>query len=471
MMESAMPELKLTQEQLKHIFMGSDELPGVFEQALGFRASTEKYRSTHLMNDLLQSTLGGRPAHRGDHLCRVIREDKTDKGEDNRDPTLRADPKMGEGYAQAFPPGLGLRQISRLRDAAGLLLNFDNGMFKQGQGMISAVATHWTLLGAEGFRRFGIGRYLQQIIGPTGRERLRALLQSDRDPVSQALAPLLWEEDLDPDPDKPAHTLTPFDQDLGRRLTILLQQPLSKPILLRQVAQASTLGVVLKILGAGRPGGRPSVLVLPVETGPGKRPLREESVQALRRSMEALDHQLGELVSTHPMAQSLWSRESSSRAAFLTVSAESLEAAAPEVVARMSLASSDKKNGLWTPARFMLALGRGGGFIQPPSDRAGWGKYMVLPADLLEALILMYVPPGTPARPWQHIWRDISAELGLIIGASVDHDARALREAGVLHISYEHLNNNSQTLLSTAIQQGVARRLPDSGAEAGGELL
>ena len=79
----------------------------------------------------------------------------------------------------------------------------------------------------------------------------------------------------------------------------------------------------------------------------------------------------------------------------------------------------------------------------------------------------MYVPDGQ-AVEWNTLWQKIGEELGLVVGVDTFQDRRALNQRGGLLVSAEDLASNNEGLLSAAIVRGVARRLPDSGAEAGG---
>jgi hypothetical protein len=458
---------KLSADRLVKLFMGERGQSGLYEQALGFKTATGAYKGVHLMNDLAQSVLGGSPEHRGDLLCSVIREDKLDEKEDNRDETLRASEKFGEVYGRAYPQELGSENISRLREAARLLLNFDGGMYRAGDGMASGLATHWTLLGSEGFRRFQIGRYLQTILGQTGQEKLRALFREDRDPVSQALRPLLWETPLREDQAfDELPVLSKFDEALGARLATLLQQPLSKPMLLRAFLSAASLGIILKILGVGRSDGRPVALALPAVVSSDRRPLRQEAVQSLQRGLDALDQKLAEMLPHHPSATTLWEAAPERGEASVEVVASSIEDATPALVDAVR-----EQKSTYTPHQFAISLGKQVGCVQPKTDRAGWGKRLVLHADLLEAIILMYVPDGATALPWARLWASVRDELGLVIGANEYTDMLFLTEGGILQVNMEELSKCSDTLLAQAVTRGVARHLPDDGAEAGGALL
>lgn len=466
-----MPERRVDEQLLRGILHGEGDQPGLFEQALGFGSATGAVKEVHLMNDLAQCVLGGAPAHRGDHLCRVIREHKADE-EPTADADMRADPGVaGEVYRAAYPSDLSLGQVSALRAAAKQVLNFDGGMYRAGDNMASGLATHRDLLGSEGFRRFGIGRYLLGVLGEGGRARLEELYTTDRDPVSRFLRPLMFEADLEeryadaarrPEP-------TPFDEALGRRLTVLLSHPLSKPTLLRYLALSMSLGLTLRMLGAGRQGCRPVALLLPQKIPKGPRPVREEAVQAFARGIDSLDRRLAALLAEHPLGPELWEPPARGQAALTVSDAPDLASAAGDIIS--AARAHDFQKRVYWPDEFVVSLGRRSGCVWPRSNRAGWGRYAVLTTDHLEALVLMFAPPGAAARPWRELWRDAWDELGVLVGANEYHDAQALRSAGVVHVNMEELSENSSLLLAQAIRRGVARRLPDSGAEAGGELL
>ena len=423
------------------------------------------------MNDLAQTVLGGAPSHGGDFLCRVIRHDHDEGHEDNSESAMRHDPEVSEAFQRAFPEGLGRRRIDHIREAARLLLNFDKCVYQPKGRMASAVATHQSLLGFEGFRRFAIGEYLAQVLDEAGRARIRDLYLSDDDPVSRALSPLFVPAELhDTHPKRPTPRLTAFDSALGSRLTGLLSQPLSKPLLLRFLALGATLGIVLKTAGSGRENGRPSVLALP-----GSGPLRQQAVQSLNAGFEALYEALARLLPTHAAARELWEAPVGDDTAALEVSGGDLSAASRAIVEALREHGGSRKTDrgvadVYLPDTFAIFLGRQIGCVQPKRDQAGWGRFLVLTPELLEVLVLMFVPPDAPPLLWPNLWRQIRDELGIIIGANAHSDSHELDAVGVLHVSLEELAENSNKHLATAVRRGVARRLPDSGAEAGGRL-
>mgnify|MGYP007066197097 CR=1 FL=1 len=467
-------ELTIDATRLHRALQGGDGLPGVFEQALGFRVSTKAIKGVHLMNDLAQCVLGGAPEHRGDLLCRVIREAHT--REPNSDRDLRQDDALGVHYRRAYPEQLGRQQVTQLREAARLLLNADSGMYKPGDNMASSLATHRDLLGWEGFRRFRVGRYVQRVLGHAGRERVREMFESADDPVSRAMKPLMVTTPLiERYPDEPAPPLTAFDDALGRRLTILLSHPLTKPNLLRGLSLAGNLGVVLKILGAGRPGGHPVLLALPDHTWVGvRKPAREEAVQSFQLGIDAADRAFARHLARHPLGDSLWAPPADDDTPTITVTTcedERDNDALMKAARAFEFSKKDGTKDLYWPDEFAIALGKRAGCVGPRRDQAGWSKHLMLTPELVELLVLMFVPPGARPLPWRALWETVRDELGIVIGANSHADDEALKGAGVLHIDLGQLARSSDVFLAQAICRGVARRLPDSGAEAGGELL
>ncbi len=447
---------------------GPDSL-GVFERALGFGSATGSVKSVHLMNDLAQCLLGGTPAHSADHLCRLIREHKSDEEPTSNEALWEDRGLTGEVVRRALPRELGSARVSELRDAVKAVLNHDKGMYKAGTGMASGLATHRDLLGREGFRRFRIGRYLVSVLGESGAERLRELYLSDRDPVTRFLSPLLVESELNEGvpPRDWAPPPTALDRVLGVRLTALLQHPLSKPTLLRYFSLTLTLGILLRTLGAGRPDARPTVLALTQESPRSPRPARTEARQSYQRGLEALDRGLAAVLAEHPRFSELLGSGGSGAA---RLSVERRENTLDQAGAVIAAARRAKKAKLYWPDRFAERLALQAGCLWPRDDRAGWGRYLVLTEDQVEAIILMYCPPSSSPLPWRTLWSKVREELGIVIGADSYHDSRALRAAGVVHVDARELTENSDHILSMAIERGVGRVLPDSGAEAGGEL-
>lgn len=455
-------------DTLKRVLMGDDDSAGVFERALGFRAATKAYKGVHLMNDVAQTLLGGAPSHGGDFLCRVIRLDA--EGEDNSDGSLRTDERFGAAFDCAFPVGLGHRRIEDLRRAAATVLNFDGGVYQPGTQMASALASHKALLGFEGFRRFELGPYLAAILAPEGRERLKAQFESARDPVSRAFRPLLIEaEFVDRRPAAAPGAHSPFDVELGRGLSTLLAQPLSKPALLRGFVLASSLGLVLKLLGLGRDEGRPLALALAAQQE-GTRPLRSEAVVSFRRGLEAFNQELAKHLIDHPRAKDL-QKAPLAKAEYVEVRGGSLTAAANDIIeAARSFRPKGETKPIYWPDEFIIHFGRRVSCVHPRVDKAGWGKHLALTPELLETLALMTVPRGAPALPWAQFWRIIRDRFGLIVGANACSDVATLDGAGVHNVSAEELSNNAELLLAQGVTRGIARRLPDGGAEVGGEL-
>lgn len=467
------PHARALNAQLAHqLLAGEAGQPGVFEAALGLRPATTAIKVVHIMNDLAQQVVGGYPEHKGDLLCRVIRHDKSSPKEDNSDAALRADAAWGAAYGAAYPRKLGERKILQLREAAALLLNFDGGMYAPGDSMASGLATHWSLLGAEGFCRFRVGAYLAALLGDEGRMRLHALFtEEDQDPVSRALAPLRLDVAQIAAKEAPAPTLQPFDEALGRGLKVLMEQPLSKLLILRLLALAVSLGVALKIYGVGRAGGRPTLLALPAEEREAMRPLREAAVQSLNRAVDAMDKRFARDLFEADGWGALAAAPPGEDPLLVSAPHDAPAAAYQAIQALRGRAVGKGRDTVYWPEKFAEALGKKVGAIGPKRDQAGWGKHLTLTPDLVEALVLMFVPSGAAPRPWQDLWGQIREELGVVIGADEYLDGLALKEAGVLHVSRDELGRNSDLLLKQAIRRGIARQLPDSGAEAGGELL
>jgi hypothetical protein len=456
----------------------SGERPSVFEAALGLRPSTGSIKVVHIMNDLAQCAMGGMPSHKGELLCRIIRQDNTSDKEDNRDEVMRRDPRWGAAYSATYPLDLGEAKIRQLRAGAEVLLNFDGGMYAPGDNMASGLATHWTMLGAEGFRRFRVGGYLAALLGLDGVAQLKALFTThDQDPVTRALAPLRFPMEFAPavQREEAPLALQPFDEALGRGLRTLMQQPLSKLTVLRLLALAGSLGVVLKIYGVGRPHGRPALLALPAEDRAEMRPLREAAVQSLNRAVDALDQRFARDLSQHPGWGALCGATPRPGAPSINIQAPRGTMEAAQQVLRALRAQKGKGDGedgktIYWPDKFAEALGKKIGAVGPKADQAGWSKHMTLTPDLMEALVLMYVPAGSSPLRWQALWARVRDDLGLVVGADEHADAVVLREAGVLHVNRDDLGRNNDIFLRQAVRRGIARRLPDSGAEAGGEL-
>lgn len=299
-------------EALKRVLMEHEGHLGVFERVIGFRPSSATgYKAVHLMNDLAQCALGGAPQHGGDYLARVIRVDI--EGEDNSEAAMRADKRFGAAFDHAFPAELGRERIEALRVAAREVLSFDGGVYQPGTSMCSPLATHRDLLGFEQFRRFGVGRLLADVLPPEGLEKMREHMESDGDPVTRAFRPLLLAAPLvDKQKRREAVERTPFDRWFGEGLTTLMGQPLSKPTMLRTVALGACLGLVLKILGAGRDGGRPALLALLNAEERRPKPLREAAVTSFRRGIDSLDRRIAALVPAHPLASDLMKKAGAS---------------------------------------------------------------------------------------------------------------------------------------------------------------
>ncbi len=458
--------MRIDEVGLREILLAPET--GVFEQLLGLNTSTGSIKGVHVMNDLAQCVLGGVPGYGGDRICRVIRHDKADAAEDNTEGALRADRDMGAWFDAAYPPELG-PDTSRLREAAAILFNLDGGVYRAGDSMASGLATHRDLLGAEGFRRFGVGRYIERILGEPGRARLRELFLDARDPYTRALGPM---RDRSPNrearPPRPTSSaLSPFDEALGQRLTVLLGQPLTKPVLLRYLLLTSTLGIALKLLGAGRRDGRPIVLAC-ADDPSGERPVRREAVQSWARGVASFYDRVASELAQHPRAQQL---APAPKAPALDVpGALDVATGARAIVEAARAPAASKRLNMYWPEEFVVALGRRAGCVRPKADQAGWGKHLALTSDLVEALILTSVPAGAPPAAWSDVWERVRADLGLVIGAGEYEDALFLQQGGVNHVDLGDLTRNADLVLAQTTARGVARRLPDSGAEVGGSL-
>lgn len=467
-----MPKRRISQEAARDLIWGSRDAPGLIEEVIGFGSATSALKNVHYMNDLAQSILGGVPTGGGDLLCHVIREGIGEETEDNSEATLRADRRFGGDFARAYPANLGSAQVRRLRLGARALLNVDQGMYKPGTSMASSVATHQALLGAEGFRRFRMGAFLASILDDNARSKLAEFYRADSDPVSRTLKPLFQQGSLSQDKgNRPLADRNPtaFDDDLGKALAQILRQPLSKPALLRAFALGSCLGFILKVFGAGRPDGRPRLLALPTEQDGLPRPLREKAVLSLRRGGADLDRHLAQVIAASKDAKALWRDAKGAEAAVEVEDGAPGEMAVALVEALRRLRADDDSDTkrLYWPQESILSLGRRAGLILPRSTKAGWGNYLALSPEMVEVLSLMLIPWGE-RRPWRDFWAEIRERLGVVVGATDDEDLRCLEATGVVNVSLEDLSNSAEIILDQAVRRGVARRLPDSGAEIGG---
>lgn len=455
-------------EALKRVLMEHEGHIGVFERAIGFRPATASgYKAVHLMNDLAQCALGGAPQHGGDFLARVIRVDI--EGEDNSEATMRADQKFGTAFDRAFPAGLGRERIDALRAAARAVLSFDGGVYQPGTSMCSPLATHRDLLGFEQFRRFGVGRLLADVLPPEGLAKMREHTLSDGDPITRAFRPLLLQAPL-VDKQKRSATIerTAFDRRFGEALTTLMGQPLSKPTMLRTVALGACLGLVLKILGAGNEGGRPSLLALSNSEERGPKPLRDEAVTAFRRGIDGLDRRVAALIPSHPLAPELM-KKAGAKARYVEIAdTRKLENLAAWVIPAARNEKSYEE--IYWPDDFAVKIGRKVGCVLPLSDRAGWGRHLALSPELVEVLVLMYVASGQRPILWSRFWARVREELGVVVGVNPTEDVNFLAQVGIENVSTEALGDNAEAILEQAVRRGVARRLPDGEAEVGGEL-
>ncbi len=462
---------RLDAKLLRDALGGSSDEVGVFQALLGFRTGTGALKAVHLMNDLAQTVSNQIPAHDGDLLCRVTREHhERSEAEGNSDSALRADPELGGIYGRAYPERLGAQLISDLRSAAGRVLNVDTGMYEPGKRMASPLATHVGLLGADGFGRFLVGPFLASLLGVDGRARLQELFCSDTDPVTRALRPLFAGVELR-ERQQPEYRNAPshFDSILGARLSTLLTQPLSKPTLLRSFALAASLGILLKIFGVGRAHGRPALLALS-SSATRPRTLRRVAVQSLQRGRDALDRALANELNRHPSAEKLWSAKVRTQSPTVEIRRERRdETAALQAIRAMRNHRAMKSKGeieLYWPDKFALALAGKAGLVS--SRTAGWGQHLRLSPEHIEILAMMFVPPTARAPAWKTMWRQIRDDIGVVVGANPSEDARFLEDAGVMHAGYEELAKNALSMLNASVSRGVARLLPDSGAEVTG---
>jgi hypothetical protein len=467
-----MPRRRISIDAARDVIWGRRDAPGIIEELVGFGPATGALKNVHFMNDLAQTVLGGLPADGGDFVCRVIREGVGKEDEDNTETTLRADGRFGGAFSRAYPAQLGTAQVRRLRLGARALLNIDEGIYAPGTQMASSVATHAALLGAEGFRRFRMGTFIAGILDEDARSRVRALYTSDADPVSRALKPLFQQGALAPDRSSRAALArrpTAFDRDLGAALGLILRQPLSKPAILRTFALGSCLGFILKVFGAGADDGRPVLLALGADEDVPAGPLREKAVLSLRRGGADLDRRLAHLVADSKEAKGLW-RDAKAGEAAVEVADDAPSEMAQSLIEALRRVKgdddADTKKMYW-PQESILALGRRAGLIQPRNLKAGWGSYLALSSEMVEVLGLMLLPWGE-RMSWRAFWALVRERFGFIIGANDDDDMNRLNAAGVLNVSLEELSDNSERLLEYSVRRGIARRLPDSGAEIGG---
>jgi hypothetical protein len=404
------------------------------------------------------------PEQAGDLLCRVVREGVTDERSDNTEAGLRRDARFGAAFTRAYPETLGTEYVRALRHGAAALLNADRGMYLPGTGMASPAATNVALLGADGFRRFHIGPFLSSVLPDAAIAGVRALYNSDLDPVSRALRPVFQDGPLVSKPAAEApRELTEFDKGLGRGMATLLEQPLSKPVLLRYLSLACAAGVVLKIYGAGSARGVPTLLALPAE-GEGSKPLRPKAVLSLRRATTNFDKALAVELAR---SAAVWRTAKGTEAAIEVVDGDRDAAALKLVEALQADGGSDDEGKVYWPTDFASKLGRATGFVLPKDGRAGWGNYLSLSPEALELLVLMFVRSGERLE-WRSFWSRVRDELGIIVGANQSEDAKALDDAGVPLVSLQDLEDNVEVFLEQSTQRGVARRLPDAGAEVGG---
>jgi len=465
-------------ELLRQTLMGDKEQPGIFAQTTGFKTSTTAIKGVHIINDVAQTVLGGRPGHRGDFLARVVRQNHV--AEQNDDRRLRAHPAFGDDYQHAFPEDLSEAHRYALRHALETVVTFDGGIYQPSTAMASGLVAFKDLLGDEGFRRFGVGAFMARLLGPVGMEQLRALLNDPSDPMTRLLAPLCIDSEWKSAEvhseghgaaSRESSPLSTFDLALSLRLQQLLRQPLSKLTRLRFLLLGFTLGLQLRLLGQGRPGGHPIVLASVPLPGGASRPAREEAIQAFSSGLTLHHRVLAQSLLAHPNAQQLFARSPVREHRCLSFVA--LDTPLARAGALLDAASEyrwgSEERRLYWPEDFMVALGRKAGLVMPQRDHGGWGKHLSLTPDALEALIMMFVPAGQ-TLPWKTLWEQVAEELGLLIGVGEDADRARLRDAGMLQLRSEALEQCASNALTIALDRGLARRLPDEGAEVSGSL-
>ena len=467
------PAKRIDAAAVQRLLAGSkeDPDPGVFRSLLGFHTGTTSIKAVHVMNDLVQCLAGRIPSHGGDFICRVIRqhhEHSADEG--NGDAALRTDERLGVAYKQAYPERLGSQLITELRHAAEVVVNADGGVYRAGDRMASSLATHIGLLGKEGFRSFRVGAFLARILNAGGRKTLLSLFESDSDPVSRFLRPLFKGTTFDVvAQEDTGHIQSEFDGVLGRRLSNLLLQPLSKPALLRHFALACSLGILLKVHGVGRGQARPAILALAAATDEQRRrSLRSQAVQALVRGRDKLDQAIARMLQGDRRFRPLLETRLSSETPCIEVprSQEGEELALSVVRAMRKHKASKRETAVYWPDEFALQLAKKSGVIWPLQAR-GWKQYVVLTSEHVEMLWLMFGSAGG-AMEWRYFWREVRNKLGIVVGADPYDDACFLEDCGVKRCELEALKANGNQLLDQSSRRGLVRRLPDGAAEIGG---
>lgn len=469
------PPKKLDAKHLRDILGGSGDDQGVFFSLLGFRTGTTAIKAVHVLNDLAQHLCGQMPFHGGDLLCRLIRQHHERAAiEGNSDSALRSDARLRAVYKRAYPEALGPQLVSELRLATGAVLNADGGIYEPGKNMASSLATNVGLLGKEGFRRFQVGPFLATILRDEGRQRLIELFRSDTDPVSRFLRPITRAVPLETLSNGcVAYEPSDFDVTLGKRLSNLLEQPVSKPTLLRFFALAVSLGLLFKVHGVGRDSGRPALLALASEWV-GGRPLRRQAVQALLRGRDNLDRAIATNLSQSDVFAELLQNRVPKSAPFIELASAGADSERAIAVIQAMRQHRPKRSAgeseLYWPEQFALALGRKAGAILPRDTRAGWGQYAALSPEHVEVLTMMFVDPNGSPLSWTAFWKQVREDFGVVVGANPFQDARYLEESGIRHCELEELAANARALLDQACHRSVARLLPDSGAEVGGSV-
>ena len=101
------------------------------------------------------------------------------------------------------------------------------------------------------------------------------------------------------------------------------------------------------------------------------------------------------------------------------------------------------------------------------------GEYLFkrLEIESIDVILMdIYLPDSDGISLLKQLKAHPSFKTVPVIMLTLDPDTHLLEQYGVLHVEYEELARNSEKLLDHCTRRGVARRLPDSGAEAAGQL-
>jgi hypothetical protein len=457
----------VSERRVRSLLMGEPGQPGLIAELLGARLNSNVYKGVHAMNDLAQTALGGTPAHRGDVLAAAAREPVRTEKEDATDEALRAHHKWGRGYRAAFPESLEPHDTLQIRAAVRALVTADGGVYRPGDGMNSPLAANIGLLGRDvTFLPVGLGRLLFELLDDDGRALLQEAFRDRSDPHTRALLPLLIEGPLEPlQRQLPEVPRSAFDRSLGSALSRLLRHDLSKLTRLRLFLLAGGLGFALRVLGSARPEGRPAVFATAgddrdARVPPGARAL---AVETYRLGLGAAELALAERLLSALHASGGFSSSPAPDQSVIEVRDDPRS-----VLSVVRKLGDDDERSIYLPQAALKSFGRRCGFVRPRGDRAGWPVRVHLDGDLITALVLMFTTPEEGVVPWKTLWRRVGDDLGLFIGVNPSVDAARLRAIGVEDAPLAALDENGERALVAAVEQGVARRLPDSGAEAGG---